>query len=597
MARGSRRGPRREETLGARSCVVQAPPRTRSQALRENQEIEIQHTVTYKKENGYVSGYVKDVSKTPSPTRDGSPDSAISSNSSKWSVSSNISIMGRLSVCGDSESVTALSPVVEEAARGSNGSVNPNTVKWVNNIVTERTRAATPLIRTSAAANGSLMRHTGSLVAESSNVMEGHFLNKAKMVYVNSGFTSELVVHLYIIASCASSASTKAELEKIESVTPVSHLLPLHPVALQVAAWFVIGSLYDLISPRTALLLPEVVVLLLHLMHYSSFGKLCSHFHSYMSSIKMGLLGSHLLAVHLGYRHNLAGMLSRVSFCYGLCTTLFPAVARMVSQHLGNSINYQLLTLLSLLSIISTLSILGSNTPTISGLLPIVSGRLSWVNLIGCLTMKFAVTVLASSLLPWLDALLRDNSEKMGLPEVVTSGLLCTPAVIVPFLLLCTTIPTAISAMAFLLTLFYLFMILVGVSESYTLVLLIPMCGLMGVIQNLVLASLLTTSLHYPGFLLASNLALHTATRYYIPSLIAQLLPLCADSTKNVISLTCWQWLNKTIKDKFQLQYLPAVSSYSLELVSCQNIHLHIIVVIGFLCSLLLILLAKYARV
>ena len=79
--------------------------------------------------------------------------------------------------------------------------------------------------------------------------------------------------------------------QKIESVTPVNHLLPLHPVALQVAVWFVIGSLYDLISPRFALLLPEVVVLLLHLMNYSSFGKLCSHFHYYMSFIKMGLLG------------------------------------------------------------------------------------------------------------------------------------------------------------------------------------------------------------------------------------------------------------------------------------------------------------------
>ncbi|MPC29358.1 hypothetical protein E2C01_022586 [Portunus trituberculatus] len=51
------------------------------------------------------------------------------------------------------------------------------------------------------------------------------------------------------------------------------------------------------------------------------------------------------------------------------------------------------------------------------------------------------------------------------------------------------------------------------------------MCGLMGVIQNLVLASLLTTSLHHPGLLLASNLTLHTAIRFYIPSLIAYLMP------------------------------------------------------------------------
>ncbi|XP_045112747.1 uncharacterized protein LOC123505474 isoform X2 [Portunus trituberculatus] len=457
MARGSRRGPRHEGTSGARHCVIRAPPRTRSQALMENQEIEIQHTPTHKKENGYVPDYVKDVSNTSSPTRDRSPDSAISSNSSKWSVSSNISIMGRHSVSADSESITVLDSVVEEAERGSNESVNLDTVKWVNNVATERTRAATPLIRTSAAANGSLMRHTGSLVTESLNVMEAHFLNKAKMAYVNSSFTSELVVHLYIIVSCASSASMKAELERIESVTPVNHLLPLHPVALQVAVWFMIGCLYDLISPRTALLLPEVVVLLFHLMNYSSFGKLCSHFHSYMSSIKMGLLGSHLLAVHLGYRHNLAGVLSRVSLSYGLCIILFPAAARVVSQQFGNSINSQLLTILSLLSIISAFCIFGSNTPTTNGLLPIVSGRLSWINLIGCLMMKFVVTVLASSLLPWLNALLKDNSEKMGLPEVVTSGLLCTPAVIVPFLLLCTTIPTAISAMAFLLTLFYLF--------------------------------------------------------------------------------------------------------------------------------------------
>lgn len=40
-----------------------------------------------------------------------------------------------------------------------------------------------------------------------------------------------------------------------------------------------------------------------------------------------------------------------------------------------------------------------------TGLLPIASDRLSWVHLIGCLTMKFAVTVAASSLLPWLDGM------------------------------------------------------------------------------------------------------------------------------------------------------------------------------------------------
>lgn len=124
-------------------------------------------------------------------------------------------------------------------------------------------------------------------------------------------------------------------------------------------------------------------------------------------------------------------------------------------------------------------------------------------------------------------------------------------------------------------------------------VLLIPMCGLMGVIQSLVLASLLSSSLRHPGLLLASSLALHTASRYLTPLLVAQLMPVCADNTKDVVSLTCWQWLNKAVKDKFQLEILPAVS-YSTEVMSCQSVHLHIIVVIGLVFSLLLLILAKY---
>ena len=79
--------------------------------------------------------------------------------------------------------------------------------------------------------------------------------------------------------------------QKVAPVIPVSHSLPLSPVALQVAAWFVIGSIYDLISPRTALLLPEIIVLVLHLINYGNCGKLYIHFHSYLSSIKVGLLG------------------------------------------------------------------------------------------------------------------------------------------------------------------------------------------------------------------------------------------------------------------------------------------------------------------
>lgn len=156
---------------------------------------------------------MKDVRNTPSLPRDGSPDSAISSNSSKWSVSSNISIVSRLSVRTPSESATTLGSVVEETVGGLNETVNPDTINWVNNIVTKTTRAATPFIRTSAAANGSLMRRTRSLVTRSSNLSEGGFLNKAKTTYVESGFTLELVAHLYVIASSAASASTKIELE------------------------------------------------------------------------------------------------------------------------------------------------------------------------------------------------------------------------------------------------------------------------------------------------------------------------------------------------------------------------------------------------
>ena len=156
---------------------------------------------------------MKDVRNTPSLTRDGSPDSAISSNSSKWSVSSNISIMSRLSISAASESATTLGPVVKETVGGPSESVNSGTMNGVNDITTERTRAATPFIRTSAVANGSLLRHTGSLVTNNLNLKEECFLNKAKTAYVNSGLTSELVVHLYIIASCASSASIKVEFE------------------------------------------------------------------------------------------------------------------------------------------------------------------------------------------------------------------------------------------------------------------------------------------------------------------------------------------------------------------------------------------------
>ncbi|XP_071531160.1 uncharacterized protein [Panulirus ornatus] len=540
MIRRSGRGRilKKDGALEIRQATLSKPTRqTRSQPSKGNQEIEVQHEDPVdEKEKESVSNIVDNMISRNSLSREGSLDSAISSHSSKWSVSSNVSVISRMSTCVVTSRIAqTLDSIAEERTLKVKNDVTPDILNWISSLSAERARAATPLVRTHAVANGQLMRQTSA------------------------------------------------------SKLP----LAVHPIISQVAGNFFLGILCDITSPKLALLIPQVICILVGLQDYFA-NEALGHLTSYLPFLNTSLFGSQFLAVRMSSECSRAGVLSRVSLSYGLAAIVCPSVVNITVRYLGSSINYQLVTLVSLLSMMAVLRLLASNSKGITRLLPPDLETSSWTSFIGCVIMKLAVAIPTSLLLPWLQSILKDGSsiEGVGLPSVVTLGLLCTQAIVVPSLLLCTAPSTIIWAMASLLTLLYSAMMLLEESSSFLLVLLVPICGLVGVTQNLVVTKLISSFSCFPGVLVATSLAIHTLTRYFSPQFLVYLTTLCTENRTDMISLTYPRWFSQIMEGGFLPEtFLPLQTSIGI--LFCHNVNLNILAVTGCLCSILLLVVAQ----
>lgn len=183
---------------------------TRSQSLKENQEIEIHPQVPVdEKEKESVSNIADDVISRNSLSREGSPDSAISSNSSKWSVSSNVSIISKISACVVTSRIAqSLDSIAEERTPKMRNDVKPDILNWISSLSADRARAATPLVRTHAVANGHLMRQTVSRGTESSSSDSGYNSKIIDESYSLNNLVAEATIHVYIFVFWALVLST-----------------------------------------------------------------------------------------------------------------------------------------------------------------------------------------------------------------------------------------------------------------------------------------------------------------------------------------------------------------------------------------------------
>ncbi|XP_071531158.1 uncharacterized protein [Panulirus ornatus] len=593
MIRRSGRGRilKKDGALEIRQATLSKPTRqTRSQPSKGNQEIEVQHEDPVdEKEKESVSNIVDNMISRNSLSREGSLDSAISSHSSKWSVSSNVSVISRMSTCVVTSRIAqTLDSIAEERTLKVKNDVTPDILNWISSLSAERARAATPLVRTHAVANGQLMRQTVSRGTESSSSDSGYNSKILDENYSLNSLIPEAVIHIYVFAYWGLILSTNQCLRSASKLP-----LAVHPIISQVAGNFFLGILCDITSPKLALLIPQVICILVGLQDYFA-NEALGHLTSYLPFLNTSLFGSQFLAVRMSSECSRAGVLSRVSLSYGLAAIVCPSVVNITVRYLGSSINYQLVTLVSLLSMMAVLRLLASNSKGITRLLPPDLETSSWTSFIGCVIMKLAVAIPTSLLLPWLQSILKDGSsiEGVGLPSVVTLGLLCTQAIVVPSLLLCTAPSTIIWAMASLLTLLYSAMMLLEESSSFLLVLLVPICGLVGVTQNLVVTKLISSFSCFPGVLVATSLAIHTLTRYFSPQFLVYLTTLCTENRTDMISLTYPRWFSQIMEGGFLPEtFLPLQTSIGI--LFCHNVNLNILAVTGCLCSILLLVVAQ----
>lgn len=190
------------------STFLGAGRRTRSQSLKENQEIEIlpvdseacDRSLPQKSE--VSTGF----------TREGSHDSAISSNSSKWSVSSSISIMSCESTRTLAKKKSSILNVVEEEhSTITKGEVSDATLTWINSISPERIRSAMPVVRTGAVTNGYIVRQSVSRSVDGSETDSGCDTKMADD-FLFSHYGLEVLIHLSTFLITASTVSTKVYL-------------------------------------------------------------------------------------------------------------------------------------------------------------------------------------------------------------------------------------------------------------------------------------------------------------------------------------------------------------------------------------------------
>lgn len=137
-------------------------------------------------------------------SRSGSPDSAISSNSSKLSVLSSGSIISRLSTREVTKRLGKnLDPISETKVVRANGDISQDTINWVNNLTPERARAAVPLIRTQAVSNGNLTRLTANNINDNGSTGNCYNTQMVSEKVPQSGVVPEAVIYLYIFTSWA----------------------------------------------------------------------------------------------------------------------------------------------------------------------------------------------------------------------------------------------------------------------------------------------------------------------------------------------------------------------------------------------------------
>lgn len=124
------------------------------------------------------------------------------------------------------------------------------------------------------------------------------------------------------------------------------------------------------------------------------------------------------------------------------------------------------------------------------------------------------------------------------------------------------------------------------------LVLLIPICGMVGIAQILVLVALVPPSSRCVGTLLATNLALHILMRHMAPQMYTYLAAFCTDGRSYLFTLSFPKWFRYLMIGDFgnEAEVPPPPS---LGIVSCHNLHLNVVAVIGHLCSFLLLIVAQ----
>ncbi|XP_042889942.1 uncharacterized protein LOC122264916 [Penaeus japonicus] len=583
-----RRGRRKAAVGGAAATVTgvgdkPAGRRTRSQSLKENQEIEILPVDSQTCERSLSNVSQKTELNRPF-TREGSHDSAISSNSSKWSVSSSISIMSCQSTRAlAKKKASLLNAVEEEQSTRMKGKVSDATLTWVNSISPERIRSAMPVVRSGATTNGHVVRQSVSRSIDGSETDSGCDTKMANDVLF-SHYGLEVLIHLSTFISVASTVSTDTYLRSVAKGESTS----TNPLLLQIVVYLFIGTVSDLMSPKVALLsthLAAVGVCLLNYLNPSTVSL------AYLPFLNSGYLESQVIAAFCRQICSLEGMLARVGLAYGLASFVCPQIVAVSTQYLGATLNYMVITLASLLSISAGLRLLPSNFRACVYHRPSLRVEFGWLHFLGFVLMKVFLTIPLALLLPLLQGMIQDGSfiEGVSLSTIVTVGLLCVQAAVTPVLLFFTSPATATVTVAALLTLIYpaLLIFFEGLSQ-HQIIVMIPLCGMVSIAQVMILSASINAFPRLKGTVLAVSLTTHIMARYLATQAAGHLSDLCTFSQANLVSLNSSQWAVQIFDFvKFE-NFLP---EFHIEMLSCNNIHLETLALTGCVCSGILVVL------
>ncbi|XP_037798220.1 uncharacterized protein LOC119593363 isoform X4 [Penaeus monodon] len=575
-------------TVSAAAREIDKPGRrTRSQSLKENQEIEILPVDSETCDRRSLSNIPQKNEASTAFTREGSHDSAISSNSSKWSVSSSISIMS----CGSTKilskkKTSILNVVEEEHSTRTNGEISDATLSWVNSISSERIRSAMPVVRTGTVTNGHVVRQSVSRSIDGSETDSGCDTKMADDVLF-SHYGLEVLIHLSTFLIIASTVSTEVYLRsapKEESTLTIKN-----PLLLQIVVYLIIGIISDLISPTVALLSTHLTAVGICLLNYLT----PSHVSiSYLPFLNSGYLGSQVIAASFRQVFGLEGMLARVGLVYGLASFVCPQIIAISTEYLGATLNYIVVALASLLSITAGLRLLPSSFRACVYQRPSLRTDVGWLHFLGFLLMKVFLTIPLALLLPLFQGMIQDGSyiEGVSLSMIVTVGLLCMQAVVTPVLLVFTSPATITIIVTAILTLIYpaLLIIFEGLSQ-HLIIVMIPLCGMVSVAQVMVLSASINCFPRLKGIVLAAHLIIHLIVRYLVTQGAEYLSVLCRFSRVNLDSVNFSQWAVQILSFVKMENLVPDLH---IEMLSCDNIHLETLALTGFVCSVILLVLS-----